>query len=273
MSSLPRSHVPLLGDVCPIGLATRGNTSLDPDDVLEAVDRGVNYLNWCGHPDGMQEAIRNLGSRRSDVRIAVQFKSSDADTADRELEQTLKTLNTDYLDVATYYYVEHIDEWKEIAAGSGAASVLEAAREAGVVRCIGLTSHQRPLAAKIAQSGRIDLLMIRYNAAHRGAEQDVFPVTTALRMPVVAFTCLRWGALLKPTPEDPPGFVPPTAADCYRFCVSHPAVAVSLMAPNGRAELDENLMSFERALDLSRQALDEIRRHGDRVRKHAGRFP
>ena len=42
-----------------------------------------------------------------------------------------------------------------------------------------------------------------YNAAHRGAETDVFPVTAALGMPVVAYTALRWGALMRPTREDP----------------------------------------------------------------------
>ena len=35
--------------------------------------------------------------------------------------------------------------------------------------------------------------MIRYNAAHRGAEREVFPVTEALGLPVIAYTALRWG--------------------------------------------------------------------------------
>ena len=40
------------------------------------------------------------------------------------------------------------------------------------------------------------MLMIRYNAAHRGAESDVFPVTDALGTPVVTFTGLRWKDLM-----------------------------------------------------------------------------
>ena len=54
--------------------------------------------------------------------------------------------------------------------------------------------------------------MIRYNAAHRGAEREVFPVTDAIGMPVIAYTALRWGALLRPTPDDPPGFRVPRGA-------------------------------------------------------------
>jgi aryl-alcohol dehydrogenase-like predicted oxidoreductase len=45
--------------------------------------------------------------------------------------------------------------------------------------------------------------MVRYNAAHRGAERDVFRVTDSLQMPIVAFTAQRWGALLAGTPDDP----------------------------------------------------------------------
>ena len=59
--------------------------------------------------------------------------------------------------------------------------------------------------------------MIRYNAAHRGAEREVFPVTDALGLPVIAYTALRWGGLLRPTPDDPPGFVVPPAPAWYRF--------------------------------------------------------
>ena len=92
-------------------------------------------------------------------------------------------------------------------------------RRDGVVRRLGLTTHQMDLAAEVARSGHLDALMIRYNAAHRGAEREVFPVTDALGLPVIAYTALRWGALLRPTPEDPPGFVVPrprrgTASSC-----------------------------------------------------------
>ena len=110
-----------------------------------------------------------------------------------------------------------------------------------MVRRLGLTTHQRGLAAEAARSGHLDALMIRYNAAHRGAEREVFPVTEALGLPVIAYTALRWGALLRPTPEDPPGFVVPPAPAWYRFVLQSPAVAVALMAPNDRAELEEDL--------------------------------
>lgn len=267
------SEIPRLGRACRLGLATRGNTRLSRAAVEEALGRGINYLNWCGHPDGLQEAFRVLGPRRKDVFVAVQMEARSAAAARHELESSLDALNTEYLDVVTYYYVEHQDEWREITSPGGAAEALDAARDAGNVRAIGLTSHQRPLAAAAAASGRLDLVMIRYNAAHRGAETDVFPVTRRHGVPVVAFTGLRWGALLEPTPEDPPDFVVPRAPEWYRFVLSQPDVSVALMAPDGLDELRENLALLEDWRGLTAEESARLAAHGDRVYRHAGGFP
>lgn len=264
---------PGVGRVCRLGLATRGNTSLDPEDVEHAVDCGINYLNWCRHADGLQEWIRQSGRRREDVRVAVQFFARTASGARDELAECLKQLGTDYLDVLTYYYVESDAEWAQIISVGGAAEVIDAARRDGVVRSIGLTSHQRGLAAGWVSGGRFDSLMIRYNAAHRGAERDVFPVSEVENHPVVAFTCLRWGGLIRATPDDPPEFSVPSAANCYRWVLCQPAVTVALAAPDGRRELDEVLtvISPWQAMSLADHAA--ISDHGDRVYRHGGSFP
>ncbi|MFW6125446.1 MAG: aldo/keto reductase [Pirellulales bacterium] len=271
----PRRYTNLgaLGRVCRVGLATRGNTSLAPDDVLRAIDAGIGYLNWCGHTDGMSQAVRGLGPRRRDVIVATQLSARTAKGARPELRELLGELGTDYLDVVTYYYVETRDEWRRILAPGGAAEALEEAKACGVVRAIGVTSHQRPLAAQIVRSRRVDLAMIRYNAAHRGAERDVFPICRRHNVPVVAFTGMRWGALLDPTPDDPPDFQPPPAPDWYRFVLCHPDVTVALVAPDGREELEEDLQLLPDWRGLEPDEYRRLRTHGDRVRRHAGSFP
>jgi predicted aldo/keto reductase-like oxidoreductase len=259
--------------VCRLGLATRGNTHLRPDDIRHAIERGVHFLNWCGGPDALSQTIAELGQRRRDVLVCVQFEARTAAEARIELEQILRELNTDYVDVLTFYYVEEQSEWEQITSRGGALEFCQQAKRAGQVRHLGLTSHQRPLAAQWAKSGLLDLLMIRYNAAHRGAETDVFPVTTALQIPVVVYTCLRWGALLRATPEDPPGFAVPRAPAWYRFALQHPAVTVALMAPDNRAELDEDLTMLDAPGPLSAEEFAMLAEHGTRVRRCAGQFP
>ena len=258
-----------------LGLATRGNTRPNAEDVLLALEHGINYWNWCGHEDGMSEAIRQLGDQRSQVIIATQISvaSWTRDAMLREAEATINQLGCGWLDVVTLYYVESEHEWTQITAPSGAIRALEDAKRDGLLRMIGLTTHQRQLAVDWVQTGLLDLIMIRYNAAHRGAESEVFPITDKLGLPVVCFTGLRWGQLLKPTPDDPPSFEVPAAPQWYRFVISNPAVAVALMAPHGRDELQQNLSLLQDWRALSPDEWQDMAAHGDRVRHHAGPFP
>jgi len=264
---------PPLGKVCRLGLATRGNTSLEPEDVLHAIDRGVNYLNWCTHPDGLSAAIRQLGPQRSKVFIAAQLYAHTAEEAQREIDGYLEEMQTDYLDALTFYNLQNEDEWETIVSKSGTMNLLAKMKEECTVRAIGITSHQREIAAKLAKSGLLDCLMIRYNAAHRGAEEEIFPTTKSLSIPVISYTGLRWGALLENTPSDPPGFMPPHATDCYRFTLCHPAVTVSLMAPNGQTELEENLSLLDDWRCMDAGQYEKLKEHGDRVHRHAPSFP
>jgi predicted aldo/keto reductase-like oxidoreductase len=273
ISSLQSTRFNFHRSVCRLGLATRGETQLTADDVLYALEHGVNFLNWCGVPDGLRDAIANLGSRRHDVIVCAQFEARSAREAADELRHLLHELHTDYLDILTFYYVEELAEWQQLIGAGGALEFCRQAQRDGQIRLLGLTSHQRQLAAQAARSGLIDLLMIRYNASHRGAENEIFPVTDSRGMPVVVYTCLRWGALLRKTPDDPPGFVVPRAPVWYRFVLQNPSVSVALMAPDNRAELEENLILLQDPAPLSAAEYDLLAAHGQRVRKHAGSFP
>jgi predicted aldo/keto reductase-like oxidoreductase len=292
---------PDLPQVTRLGLATRGNNELRPEDVHHAIDRGINYLNWCGRPDGLSRAIAELGEQRDKAVIAVQLQARDGAGMERQIDRALAELNTDRIDVVTLYYIESQREWDGLIAPGGALIALEAAKQTGAVRMIGLTSHQRTLAAGWAQTGRLDLLMLRYNAAHRGAETEVFPyirpvtgestinsrsdgdpdigasvanepIKKAPAVPFVAYTCLRWGALMEPTPADPPGFTPPPAREWYRYVLAQPRVDVALMAPRTRAELDHDLPLLDdwRPPNADERAILEA--HGERVHTHGEKF-
>jgi predicted aldo/keto reductase-like oxidoreductase len=256
-----------------LGLASHGETAITPDDVHHALDRGVNFLNWAGDEDAFSRAVAGLGARRDAVTVCVQFAARSAKDAAVELRSILSILHSDYVDILTFYYVEERAEWDEITGPDGALAYCRAAQRDGQVRRLGITSHQRPLAAAIARTGLIDLLMIRYNAAHRGAETEIFPTTDALGMPVIAYTALRWGGLMRPTPEDPPGFMPPAAPLWYRWVLQYPSVTVALAAPHDRRELDEDLTVLDATEPLTPEEFERLAAHGRRVRRHGGGFP
>ncbi len=77
--------------VCRLGLSSYGSTAITADDVLSAVSRGVNFINWQGLPEGnvsgdaFPAAISALGGRRSSVIVCVQFGARTGADAATEL--------------------------------------------------------------------------------------------------------------------------------------------------------------------------------------------
>ena len=259
--------------VCRLGLATRGNTSLTPDDVRHDIERGIGCLNWCGRPDGMSAAIRELtADERERLVLIAQIGARDAAGMRAGLDAALAEAGHGYLDCVTLYYIESEAEWERVAAADGALTALREAKAHGRIRAIGLTSHQRRLAARLAETGELDMLMVRYNAAHRGAEDDVFPVTRRLGLPVATYTGQRWGALARATRLDPPAYQPFPPPEWYRFVLACPDVAVAVMAPDGREELEDDLSLLDDWFPPTEEEYAEMLAHGDRVRATAREF-
>jgi hypothetical protein len=109
---------------------------------------------------------------------------------------------------------------------------------------IGCSIHNRERAGQLAATSPLDLLMIRYNAAHPGAERDIFPHRRENKPTILAYTATRWGKLLK-RPKGWEGLVM-TAGDCYRFQLSNPHVDLALTAPASRTELEQNLDALQK---------------------------
>lgn len=145
-------------------------------------------------------------------------------------------------------------------------SVLDGAlrlKEQGLVRFIGLTSHNRKIFPRLAEESLFDIFHIRYNAAHRGAETETFPHLTAKERPgTVSFTATAWQKLLKPG-KMPPGQKPLTASECYRFVLSNPDVDVCMMGAKNMDQMKENLA----VLDTGPLTEEEMERL-----KHIGKF-
>jgi len=141
---------------------------------------------------------------------------------------------------------------------------LQRFREEGKVLATGVSIHARKLAGSLVARGAIQALMMRYNAAHRGAEQDIFPHLAAHNPAVINHTATRWTALLRRPRGWPKDGRIPTAAECYRFVLSNPNVHVCLTAPRSAKELEENLAAVRQG-PLGEDDMQFTRDFGDAV--------
>jgi aryl-alcohol dehydrogenase-like predicted oxidoreductase len=137
-------------------------------------------------------------------------------------------------------------------------------REEGKIRWVGMSCHDRKFAGKLAAENGLDVLMIRYNAAHRGAEQDIFPYLSQYNPGLISYTATRWTYLLRRPKTWPKGGSVPTPGQCYRFVLSNPNVHVCLTSPTNVKQFDENLLSLQQG-PLPAEEIDFMKKFGDTV--------
>ena len=253
--------------VCRLGLSA----SYRPGErtVRRALDEGVNYLFCYAVDTHMTRVVRGLNAdAREKVCIATGGYNWIAwhPPLRTSLEKALRRLRTDYIDVFHYLGVMNPKQF-----GPRVRDELAELRRDGRVRSVAISCHDRKLAGELAASGDLDVVMVRYNAAHPGAERDVFPHVAARGTGVVAYTATRWTYLLRRPKGWPANEPVPTAGQCYRFVLSNPDAHVVLTAPKKESELLENLREAARG-PLPEDEMAFMRRFGAYVHEHSGWF-
>ncbi len=235
--------------VQPLGLA--GNPNMEEGCVIKAYDAGINYFFFYNqsYPILIGELKSLLADNRESIVVATGSESRNPKTLRTYLDQIRRQLEVEAVDVFYAEYVAPGDNMSTLLGARGVFDELHRWKAEGLIRYVGATAHNRPMAVELIESGRIDVLMHRYNMAHRGAEEQVLPAALNAGIPVVAFTCTRWGSLLTGH-QDWDGPVP-SAAHCYQYVLHHPAVHIALTAPTTLAQLEENLIALKGGEHLS----------------------
>ena len=231
-------------------------------DIEAAFDRGINFMFWGSmRRSGFAEGVRAIAQRnRDELVVAVQSYSRMGSLVGPSVDRALKRLKFDYVDLLV------LGMWNKDVPNR----ILDAAlalKESGKVRHLAISCHDRPQFESFIANPAYEAIMVRDNAAHVGAETEVFPHLSKRKPGVLAFTATRWGSLLKPK-FIPKGESPLSARDCYRFLLTNTHVDTCIAGPkNG----DELRAVFE-ALDAGPLAADEeaqIRRIGAFVHSRA----
>ncbi|OYT73887.1 MAG: hypothetical protein CFK52_00600 [Chloracidobacterium sp. CP2_5A] len=230
-------------------------------EIEAAYERGINYLYWGSiqRPD-FGKAIRRLAARdRERLVIVVQTYTRVGFLMKPALESALRELDTDYADILLLGW------WND----RPPRRILDAAaklKSAGRARFIMISCHERKMFQAFIGDPTFDAIMVRYNAAHPGAETEVFPRLSRRRVGVVAYTATRWGSLLDPR-LTPTGERTPSAADCYRFVLTNSCVDVCLAGPKDAAELEAAFAALDQG-PMSDDELAWMKRVGAAVREH-----
>ena len=151
----------------------------------EAESQGINYFDlYASDPKVRASVGEALRGRREKFMIQShvcsvwkdgQYKRTrNIDEVKAGMEEMLSLLQTDYIDVGMIHYVDSVKDWHTVADGPVLAYVKEL-KEKGVIRHIGLSSHNPEVALEAVKSGDIEVLMFSVNPCYdlQPASEDV----------------------------------------------------------------------------------------------------
>src|SRR5579859_1529575 len=172
----------------PLGLA--GSFGIDADGVERAYhDLGINYffvtLRMTQTLEGLRRLIR--AGHRDRIVLALGASVPTGWGVRGAWEKCARALGVDAIDVFQLFWVQAHwyvtgKTWPE----------MKRLKERGRVRALGISCHDRPMARALVDELDLDMLMIRYNAAHRGAEKEIFATLDPGKRPgVVSYTATR----------------------------------------------------------------------------------
>jgi aryl-alcohol dehydrogenase-like predicted oxidoreductase len=238
--------------------------------IRAALDGGLNFMdNSWDYRDGDSE--RRLGKALKDGYRQKAFVMTKVDgrtreSAARQLDESLKRLKLDEIDLLQHHEIIRFDDADRIFAEGGAMEAFVAARKAGKIRYIGFTGHKDPsihlhmLATAKRYGFQFDTVQMPLNlfdSHYRSFEQSVLPELVSSGIGVLGMKSMGSGALLKSKAV--------TAIECLHYAMNLPTSVVI----TGIDSMKILKQAFEAASTFQRLSPAEVASLRKKAEKHA----
>ena len=235
-----------------------------------AIDLGVNFIETArGYKDSEEKIGEVMKTRRDEVILASKAHAGVGDAIRKDLEESLRTLRTEKIDLYQIHDVETEERyrgyshWDDAMAPGGALHTLKKARDEGLIRHIGISTHAPSTMMKEAiNCGEFETIQMVYNCIndhtfHRGEErpdgvivrEEIIPLAVEHDVGVIIMKPLAGGILSGPSEKlkflQParPGKkeIKTTAAGALRFVLANKGVSVALVGMASVKEVEEDV--------------------------------
>ncbi len=235
------------------------NEAMAVSIVEKALDLGINYVDSAAAYGGAERwSQRYIGQvmkrRRAEAFITSKTHDRTRDGSLKLLEESLKLLNTDHLDLWQLHRVSNQEDIDKIFGKGGAIEAMQQAREQKMVRYLGITGHTEPEALMEGiRRFPFDTILMAINAAdpHRLSFRDkLLPLAVEKQMGIIGMKIPARGRILSswtPPPPDPrrppqtgagPGTL--TYKEALYYVMSLP-VSTVIVGCDSPAQVEENV--------------------------------
>jgi predicted aldo/keto reductase-like oxidoreductase len=267
--SIPRRPLGSTGEqVSMVGIGGHhiGRAAVEEAEAIKiirtALDNGINFLDNCWDYNNGESELRMGKALRDGYRekafLMTKIDGRDKATAAQQIDESLKRLQTDRLDLLQFHEVIRMNDPDRIFAPGGAIEAAVEARTAGKVRFIGFTGHKSPdihlhmLKLADEHSFRFDTVQMPLNVmdAHFNSfEKNVVPVLVEKKIGVLGMKSLGDGNILRS------GVVTPI--ECLHYAMNLPTSVVITGCDSMKIleQAIEAARTFQPLSDSTRQAL------------------
>ena len=229
--------------------------------VRHAIEEGINFLDnsWDYNGGASEKRMgKALHGYREKVFLMTKVDGRSGAEATRQLEQSLRRLKTDRIDLVQHHEVIRFDDPHRIFDEDGANAALVAARKAGKLRYIGFTGHKDPLVhLRMLQVAHehgfvFDTVQMPLNvmdAHYRSFEKTVLPELVKHRIGVLGMKSMGNGIILKSRTV--------TAVECLHYALNLPT-SVVISGCDSMKILEQALEAARTFRPLSKAAVREL---------------
>lgn len=199
--------------------------------IRSAIDRGINFMDNCWDYHGGDSEVR-MGNAlrdgyRSKVFLMTKIDGRTRKAAAKQLDESLKRLQTDHVDLLQFHEVIRLGDPERIFAPAGGMEAVLEAKKAGKVRFVGFTGHKDPsihlhmLAVAADHKFRFDAVQMPLNVmdAHfHSFEKQVVPALVKDQIGVLGMKPLGSGIILRSNEV--------TAIECLHYAMTLPTSTV-----------------------------------------------
>lgn len=224
--------------------------------IREGIDEGINFLDnaWEYHR-GYAEEVMGKALRdgyRDRVLLMTKHHGRDRATAMQHLEDSLRRLETDVIDVWQFHEVIRENDVRRIFSEGAIEAALEA-KEQGKVRYIGFTGHRDPAFFRMMLEQDVDwdtvqMPMNPLDPHHASFETEILPILMERGIAPLAMKTAAGGGAMRAGLE-------PT--ECLRYVWSRP-VSTAISGISARSELRQNVAAARAFQPMNEQEITAL---------------
>ena len=161
-----------------------------------AFERGINFFDTANaYHDSEYKIGLALKSQRDQVVLATKTGRRDGTGAREHLENSLRMLQTDYIDLYQFHQVSKDEDWQALMAPGGAYEAAVKAREQGKIRFIGITSHSYDMSLKLIKTGLFASIMFPFSFVEDKPKEEMLRMTQEQGMAFISMKPFGGGVI------------------------------------------------------------------------------